>query len=97
MRKIDADGQLTNEPFQFNISSDHQECQAHYENLGGAVTDHIYQLLEKKNDLLKLQVPKGSEENGTFVYATKDYNKQSTLMVLIQGSGAVRAGQWARS
>ncbi|XP_038221300.1 FAM172 family protein homolog CG10038 [Zerene cesonia] len=98
LRKIGPDGDLGDEPFQFNISNDHQECQAHYEVLGAAVTEHIYQLLESKENLSRLPVPKGTTaENGTFVFVSKDYDQKGTLLVLIQGTGAVRAGQWARS
>ncbi|XP_034833539.1 FAM172 family protein homolog CG10038 [Maniola hyperantus] len=97
LRKIDKNGQPGNEQFQFNISNDHQECQAHYEVLGAAITDYIYHLLEKE-ELYRLPVPIGStEEDGTFIFVSKDYDKKDVLMVLIHGSGAVRAGQWARS
>lgn len=98
LRKINENGQPGNEPFQFNISDDHQECQAHYEILGAAITDHIYHLLQTQENLVKLPVPKGStDNNGTFIFVSKDYDKKDILMVLIHGSGAVRAGQWARS
>ncbi|CAH2244670.1 jg1330 [Pararge aegeria aegeria] len=97
LRKIDENGQPGDKQFQFTISNDHQECQAHYEVLGTAITQYIYNLLEKEG-LYKLPVPKGStEDNGTFIFVSKDYDKQDVLMVLIHGSGAVRAGQWARS
>lgn len=90
------DGQPSDEPFQFNVSDQHQECQAHYEKLGDAITDYIYYLLETNEDLQRLPVPRDTKE-GTFVFTSKDYDKKDTLMVLINGSGAVRAGQWARS
>lgn len=98
LRKIGPDGKPSEEPFQFNISDQHQECQAHYEELGNAITEYIYHLLETKVNLVRLPVPEGSTpETGTFVFATKDYDKKDVLLVLINGSGAVRAGQWARS
>ncbi|CAG9566328.1 unnamed protein product [Danaus chrysippus] len=98
LRKIGEDGQPSNESFEFNISSDHQECQANYEVLGAAVTDHIYHLLETELNLIRLPVPKGStEKNGTFIFVSPEFDKQDVLLVLIHGSGAVRAGQWARS
>ncbi|XP_045500939.1 FAM172 family protein homolog CG10038 [Colias croceus] len=98
LRKLGPDGVVGDEPFEFNISNDHQECQSHYEVLGAAVTEHIYQLLEDTENLSKLPVPKGtSSENGTFVFVSKDYDQKDTILVLIQGTGAVRAGQWARS
>ncbi|XP_041980494.1 cotranscriptional regulator FAM172A isoform X2 [Aricia agestis] len=98
LRKICADGKITDEPFQFNISKDHQQCQSHYETLGEAVTEYIYQLLETQENLVRLPVPKDSTEDfGTFIFTSKDYDKKPVVMVLIHGSGAVRAGQWARS
>ncbi|CAH2087242.1 unnamed protein product [Euphydryas editha] len=98
LRKLNENGQPGDEPFQFNISDDHQECQTHYEVLGAAITDHIYHLLQTHENLIKLPVPRGSsEENGTFIFVSKDYDKKDVLLVLIHGSGAVRAGQWARS
>ena len=33
---------------------------------------------------------------GTFIFASKNYSDCDKLLVLIHGSGAVRAGQWAR-
>ncbi|XP_053611254.1 FAM172 family protein homolog CG10038 [Plodia interpunctella] len=96
LRKIGADGLLTSEPFQFNVSDKHQECQAHYEKLGDAITNYIYHLLETQENLVRLTVPEGSSE-GTFIFVSKDYDKKDVLMILINGSGAVRAGQWARS
>lgn len=92
------DGVPGDEPFQFNVSDLHQECQVHYEEVGMAVTDYVYHLLETQEDMMRLQVPKDTvPATGTFIFATKEYDKKDTIMVLIHGSGAVRAGQWARS
>lgn len=39
---------------------------------------------------------KGSEQK-TFIFASKDiFENKEKLLVLIHGSGVVRAGQWAR-
>lgn len=94
LRKLNKDGKPGEEPFQFNISAQHQECQAHYEELGDAITNYVYHLL--KTQLTKLSVPKSCKD-GTFIFVSKDYDKKNTLVILIHGSGAVRAGQWARS
>ncbi|CAG9133221.1 unnamed protein product [Plutella xylostella] len=96
LRKLEANGEPGDSPFQFNISDNHQECQKNYEELGEAVTDYVYKLLEEKENLVKLPVPTDSKA-GTFVYTSRDYDKKDTLLVLIHGSGVVRAGQWARS
>ncbi|CAH0399589.1 unnamed protein product [Chilo suppressalis] len=98
LRKLDPEGQLTDEPFQFNISDQHQECQVHYEELGNAVTNYIYHLLEVEHNLMRLPVPTDTNPgSGTFIFASKGYDVKDVLMILINGSGAVRAGQWARS
>ncbi|KAM3958377.1 FAM172 family protein homolog CG10038 [Aphomia sociella] len=96
LRKLDANGLPGEEPFQFNVSDQHQECQAHYEKLGDAITNYVYHILETQEKLVRVPVPEGSSD-GTFIFTSKDYDKKDTLMLLINGSGAVRAGQWARS
>lgn len=98
LRKLGANGEPSDQSFQFNVSDNHQECQQHYEELGDAVTDHIYNLLLTREHLIKLPVPEGaSEANGSFIFVSKDYDKKDQLLILIHGSGVVRAGQWARS
>lgn len=89
---------LSSEPFQYDISTEPEECQAHYEKLGAVVTNYVYQLLESKENMIRLPVPKDSTpDDGTFVYVSRDYNLKDVLLVLVQGSGAVRAGQWSRA
>lgn len=97
LRQIDIEnGQPGTKPFQFNISAQHDECQAHYEKLGEAVTNYVYHLLETQVNLKKIPVPKDSR-NGSFIFVSDDYDTKNTLVILIHGSGVVRAGQWARS
>jgi hypothetical protein len=36
------------------------------------------------------------EKGGSFVFASEGYESKASLLVLIHGSGVVRAGQWAR-
>lgn len=58
----------------------------------------MYDLLEKEG-LSRLPVPKdppGNEDLKSFVFGTEDLLRNDKLMVLIHGSGVVRAGQWAR-
>lgn len=62
------------------------------------INHYVYSLLEKEG-LKRLPVPKNSkdsEELRTFVFASDDYLENEKLIVLIHGSGVVRAGQWAR-
>lgn len=88
MRKIDPEtGDVTDSPFEFTSQQD-------YEDLGESVTEYVYELLEK-NGLHRIYVPfNHPPEKSTFVFSTqkelKDINK---LMVIIHGSGVVRAGQ----
>lgn len=97
LRKLNENGEPGDEPFQFNISDNHEECQKHYDELGEAVSEHIYELLEKEK-LHKLPVPRdATPETGTFIFVSKDYHKKKKLIILIHGSGVVRAGQWSRS
>lgn len=62
------------------------------------ITEYIYELLQTKVGLEKKKVPLDPEEGGVqgFFFASPDFEKQEKLMILIHGSGVVRAGQWAR-
>ncbi len=98
LRQIDpTTGQCTDKPFEFQISPDHQHNQKHYEAIGDVITEHVYELLEQ-NGLQKIYVPSSvPERDAAFVFATKrDLNNVKKLLILIHGSGVVRAGQWAR-
>ncbi|GBP79900.1 UPF0528 protein CG10038 [Eumeta japonica] len=96
LRKLDKTGYPGEEPFQFSVSDNHQECQRHYEELGEAVTKYVYDTLE--NDLMLTRMPVPEQcANGTFIFVSKEYELKDRLLVLIHGSGVVRAGQWARS
>ncbi|XP_063368131.1 cotranscriptional regulator ARB2A [Cydia amplana] len=97
LRKI-VDGVPGEQPFEFNVSELHQECQVHYENVGMVITDYVYHLLEAQENMMRLPVPSDSKlSSGTFIFATKEYETKDILLLLLHGSGAVRAGQWARS
>uniref|UniRef100_A0A336LLT8 CSON001860 protein n=1 Tax=Culicoides sonorensis TaxID=179676 RepID=A0A336LLT8_CULSO len=99
LRKIDEKTKkVGNEPFQFQISSKHAENQEHYEAIGEVITEEVYKLLEAKG-LYRLYVPDDiPKEEASFVFSTKEkLDNPKKLMVLIHGSGVVRAGQWARS
>uniref|UniRef100_A0A8C4X1N2 Arb2 domain-containing protein n=1 Tax=Eptatretus burgeri TaxID=7764 RepID=A0A8C4X1N2_EPTBU len=82
-------------PFEFHVASTHRENQRHYEELGKAITQYIYKLLEEKYDLTRTSLPVGDKPQ-TFVFESKDARKADKLLMLIHGSGAVRAGQWSR-
>lgn len=85
--------EVTDKPFVFEVKPDDKDFnQQNYENLGEIITDYVYYLLERDAKMEKLDL-----ENGSFVFVSPDWktNKEK-LLVLIHGSGVVRAGQWAR-
>ncbi|XP_069973598.1 cotranscriptional regulator ARB2A-like [Penaeus vannamei] len=97
------DGKLRNirtgRPFEFVVhEGDQVYNQKHYEALGEVVTEEVYKLLESECGLKKAPVPLKSKqkEPETFIFVSEDVGTNEKLMVLIHGSGVVRAGQWAR-
>ncbi|ETE71788.1 hypothetical protein L345_02368, partial [Ophiophagus hannah] len=90
----------TGEPFVFNYREDlHRWNQKRYEALGEIITKYIYELLEEECHLKKVYVPVDAEETEprSFIFMSEDaLINPDKLMILIQGSGVVRAGQWAR-
>ncbi|XP_040011442.1 cotranscriptional regulator FAM172A homolog isoform X5 [Xiphias gladius] len=90
----------TGEPFVFNAREDlHRWNQKRYEALGEIITQYVYELLEKKCNMTKALLPVDATEDEptSFIYLSQDaLSNPSKLLVLIQGSGVVRAGQWAR-
>lgn len=97
---------LSGGPFKFTT-------QAAYDALGDAVLDEIQRRMLDDHGMVRLWVgPGGDEGKGRVVahdarpahgrvseiFATRDvFTNDRRLMMLIQGSGAVRPGQWARS
>ena len=95
LRQLNEDGSVSDRPFKFDISPSHATNQKNYEALGEAITDYVYELMEKEG-LHKLYMP-DDEEEATFVFSTqKELRNVGKLMIIIHGSGVVRAGQWAR-
>ncbi|KAL0979779.1 hypothetical protein UPYG_G00189530 [Umbra pygmaea] len=90
----------TGEAFVFNAREDlHRWNQKRYEALGEIITQYVYQLLETKCNMTKEIVPVDSteEEPKSFIYLSADaMSNPDKLLILIQGDGVVRAGQWAR-
>lgn len=99
LRKIDPEtGKAGTQTFDFNITPDHRENQKHYEALGDVITEHVYGLLDAQG-LHRIYLPRdASTHEASFIYCTqKELKNPKKLMILIHGSGVVRAGQWARS
>ncbi|KAL9987349.1 hypothetical protein ACROYT_G001639 [Oculina patagonica] len=101
--KFNEGGQLrnieTDEPFKFDVKEgDRAYNQKHYEALGEVITEHVYQLLEEEVKLKKHIIPVDAKEDEStnFIFMGDDAMTNDKLMVLIHGSGVVRAGQWAR-
>ncbi|KAK9408403.1 hypothetical protein NXF25_007177 [Crotalus adamanteus] len=90
----------TGEPFVFNYREDlHRWNQKRYEALGEIITKYVYELLEEECHLKKVYLPVDAEETEprSFIFMSEDaLINPDKLMILIQGSGVVRAGQWAR-
>ncbi|CAI9733967.1 Hypothetical predicted protein [Octopus vulgaris] len=89
----------TGKPFEFNISNNRRDNEKNYEELGEAVTEHIYNMLQKEMKLEKVYVPinRIGLEPQSFIFQSKDaLTNPHKLLLLVHGSGAVRAGQWAR-
>eukprot|EP00112_Aurelia_sp_Birch-Aquarium-sp1_P023745 Seg72.3 transcript_id=Seg72.3/GoldUCD/mRNA.D3Y31 product="UPF0528 protein" protein_id=Seg72.3/GoldUCD/D3Y31 len=87
-------------PFRFEVKSgDHDYNQKHYEALGKAVEEHVYMLLENQEGLERVIIPVDAlqEEPKSMIFVSKDLNKYEKLLILIHGSGVVRAGQWTRN
>ncbi|XP_051849639.1 cotranscriptional regulator FAM172A isoform X2 [Antechinus flavipes] len=90
----------TGEPFVFNAREDlHRWNQKRYEALGEIITKYVYELLEKDCNLKKVSLPVDATESEpkNFIFMSEDaMTNPDKLMILIHGSGVVRAGQWAR-
>ncbi|XP_050401477.1 cotranscriptional regulator FAM172A homolog isoform X1 [Patella vulgata] len=90
----------TDEYYNFHHSEgDHRYNQKRYEALGEKITDYVYDLMEKETKLKRVYIPVDAEENAarSFIFMSEDaLSNPDKLMVLIHGSGAVRAGQWSR-
>ncbi|XP_034485462.1 FAM172 family protein homolog CG10038 isoform X2 [Drosophila innubila] len=96
--KIDpATGEVGAEPYQFKISENQAENKEHYEKLASQIPEIIYELLEI-NGLERTYIPFNTPiERSTFVFSQpQPLSHSKKLIVFINGSGYVLAGQWAR-
>jgi len=99
LRKLDErTGEITAEGFEFEVRPGNREYnQKRYVALGEVINQEIYQLLESKAGLVKTWVGEENEEYRSFVFASPDLRTNSDkLLILINGAGAVRGGQWSR-
>mmetsp|Transcript_9807 Transcript_9807/g.11783 ORF Transcript_9807/g.11783 Transcript_9807/m.11783 type:complete len:317 (-) Transcript_9807:75-1025(-) len=98
LRKLNPEtAELTEEGFQYTVKEgDKKFNQKHYEALGAVVNEEVFYLLEKECGLNKVWL---GDENDvcSFVFVSPDLNTNTEkLLILINGAGAVRAGQWSR-
>lgn len=104
LRIIDPNSGLAGElPFEFEVDkNNHDYNQRRYEALGEIIDQHVYELLENRGKLEKLVLTKGdcsvsSNEIESFIFVSDDvFTNSDKLLVLVHGSGVVKAGQWAR-
>lgn len=90
--------QLSNDkPFKYWVSKDKEYCQNRYEALGTVLDQYVYGLMEQEG-LKRIYLNGGDQKNAAFVFCTTtNLDEAKKLIVLIQGEGVARAGQWARS
>ncbi|CAF1211232.1 unnamed protein product [Rotaria sp. Silwood1] len=89
---------IDGKPFEFHVSPNKEDNFERYNAIGRLVTNYIYDLLEKECHLKRITIPlkpNKSEPTG-FFFASDNYNRAECLMIIIHGTGAVRAGQWSR-
>lgn len=105
LRCIDPEtGKPGDKPFEFQAIKDNMHYnQRRYEALGEIITEHVYELLETTGKLKRHTLstsdncPARSNDLETFVFVSDDvFTNKDKLIVLLHGSGVVRAGQWAR-
>ncbi|CAF4273670.1 unnamed protein product, partial [Rotaria sp. Silwood2] len=88
----------TDKPFKFDVFSDNEENQKRYETIGKLVDNAVFELLEKTCHLQRVTVPVDAKksEHTSFIFTSNDLVTADYLMVIIHGTGVVRAGQWSR-
>ncbi|XP_032829609.1 cotranscriptional regulator ARB2A homolog isoform X2 [Petromyzon marinus] len=85
--------------FKYNFYGSGSRDQRRYEALGEVITEHVYELLVKEYGLEKHYVPVeaiNDNEPFSFIFMSPGALQQEKLLLLVHGSGVVRAGQWAR-
>ncbi|CAF3793740.1 unnamed protein product [Rotaria sordida] len=88
----------TGKPFKFDVFSDNDENQKRYESVGKLIDNAVFELLENTCQLQRITVPVNAKkgEHTSFIFTSNDLSTANYLMVIIHGTGVVRAGQWSR-
>ena len=73
--------------------------QKHYELLGDVILSYVQEVMRVKYMQMEVLIPETPAEGPKCnIFLSQDfYTNQERCLLLIQGAGAVRAGQWARS
>jgi hypothetical protein len=76
--------------------------QKHYDFLGDAIVNDLYAMMEHKYGLLRVMIPPldSPEAAGAPqipIFVSPDLPARDVVVLLCQGSGAVRPGMWARA
>ncbi|XP_063313547.1 putative protein ARB2BP isoform X2 [Pelobates fuscus] len=91
---------ITKKPFLYNFyKNGYDRNHKRYKILGDMITLHVYELLEKECDLQSIQIPTDAsdEEPKSFFFMSKELlSMQTSLLVLLQDKGVIRAGQWGQ-
>lgn len=90
-------GQLTTRDGAFSY---HYVSETHYVWLGMLIQKEIERLMVERFGLVEHRLPAQNSNTGgptTSIFASPDVAQREHLTLLIQGSGAVRAGQWSRA
>jgi hypothetical protein len=84
---------IMNEKFNLQLT------QQQYEVFGNFIVEYVTNKMKVDYDMEKVLLPTDATttEPQTDIYMTKNWKDCEKLLVLIQGSGAVRPGMWARS
>ena len=94
LREVDEDGNTTEEGFRFDVHEKKADNQRRYEEIGKIMDREVYSLLETVGGLERVEV--GPEEPRSFIFCSPGTRTKERVVMLIHGSGVVRAGQWAR-
>ncbi|UJR15111.1 hypothetical protein I4U23_002077 [Adineta vaga] len=88
----------SNEPFKFDVFDDKEENQKRYETIGKLIDNAVFDLLESTCKLQRVTVPIDAKRNEktSFIFVSNDLSTAKYLMIIIHGTGVVRAGQWSR-
>lgn len=78
----------------------HYVSETHYARLGDAILREIQNRMSRTLQQLPLPAPAAGDDDNTprtVVFCSPNFRTASHVLILIHGSGAVRAGQWARA